>query len=81
MNEFAAVARVSCGKPGCRNGFAVDCDHGGGHCGTTPELVLAQWHFLKDHPWGRTPSPYADGLPVGFPEACRIVKNAQRTQP
>ena len=51
-------------------GFAVDCDHGGGHCGATPEVIAAQWQFLKDHPFGTTVDPYANGLPSTFPSSC-----------
>ena len=51
-------------------GFAVDCDHGGGHCGAPPEAVAAQWQFLKDHPFGVSTDPYADGLPSSFPSYC-----------
>lgn len=77
-----AVASVDLAKDVAANGgFAVDCDHGGGHCAATAELVAAQWQFLKAHPWGLTPSPYAGGLPAGFPEFCRIVKTATRARP
>jgi poly(3-hydroxybutyrate) depolymerase len=56
-----------------RGGFAVDCDHGGGHCGAPQTYVHAQWTFLKDHPFGVSPEPYASGLPAGFPSSCRTI--------
>jgi hypothetical protein len=28
-------------------GFAVDCDHGGSHCGAPPEAIAAQWQLRK----------------------------------
>jgi len=57
-----------------QGGFAVDCDHGGGHCGASAELVRAQWEFLKAHPYFAQPSPYSDGLPESFPEICQISR-------
>jgi hypothetical protein len=55
-------------------GFAVDCDHGGGHVGAPPDLKAAGWQFMKAHPFGTKPSPYAGGLPAGFPSYCMIIK-------
>jgi hypothetical protein len=57
-----------------KGGFAVDCNHGGGHCGATAEVVTAQWQFLKDHPFGTKPSPYVNGLPPTFPAYCSIAQ-------
>jgi hypothetical protein len=51
-------------------GTAVDCDHGGNHCGAPAALVAAQWQFLKDHPFGFTSDPYAGGFPASFPTYC-----------
>jgi len=56
-----------------KGGFAVVCGHGGGHCAAPPELVKAQWEFLKAHPYGVEPEPYAAGLPSGFPAYCQIA--------
>lgn len=55
-------------------GFAVDCNHGGGHVAAGPDLKAAGWEFLKAHPFGTKPSPYAAGLPAGFPSYCTIIK-------
>ena len=33
------------------------------------------WQFMKDHPFGVTPEPYANGLPASFPSYCKIIKN------
>jgi len=57
-----------------KGGFAVNCNHGGGHCGATQQVVTAQWQFLKDHPFGTKPSPYANGLPSDFPAYCSIAE-------
>lgn len=55
----------------CKRGaFAVDCDHGGGHCGAPAALIAAQWQFLKDHPYGTTVDPYNGTLPSSFPSYC-----------
>jgi poly(3-hydroxybutyrate) depolymerase len=52
-----------------KGGLAVACNHGGGHCQTPTDYRAAQWQFLKDHPFGVSPDPYASGLP-GFPSGC-----------
>jgi poly(3-hydroxybutyrate) depolymerase len=57
-----------------QGGFAVDCDHGGGHVQIPAEVVAAQWTFLKAHPFGVSPEPYAAGLPANFPSICKIVQ-------
>jgi poly(3-hydroxybutyrate) depolymerase len=57
-----------------KGGFVVNCDHGGDHCQSPPEVVAAQWAFLKAHPYGVAPEPYEAGLPAGFPAACQIVQ-------
>ncbi len=51
--------------------FAFICNHGGGHrvpSGIGTHIV----QFFFDHPFGTTPSPYAGGLPSGFPSYCRL---------
>ena len=62
----------------CRNvvghgGFAIDCDHGGGHAAAPPELRASAFEFLKAHPFGVAPEPYAGGLPATFPSFCKII--------
>jgi hypothetical protein len=53
-------------------GFAVNCIHSSGHCGAPAALYQSAWQFLKDHPFGTKPSPYAMGLPSGFHSSCKI---------
>jgi hypothetical protein len=53
-------------------GFAVNCIHNSGHCGAPAALYGSAWQFLKDHPFGTKPSPYAGGLPSGFDSTCKI---------
>ena len=57
-------------------GFAIDCDHGGGHVGAGADVKTAGWQFFKDHPFGVSPEPYAAGLPASFPKYCKIVTAA-----
>jgi hypothetical protein len=70
--DFSVTSAAFVNDLTAKGGFAVDCNHGGGHCGATPEVVAAQWQFLKDHPFGVTPEPYASGLPASFPASCKI---------
>jgi poly(3-hydroxybutyrate) depolymerase len=53
-------------------GFAVDCNHGGSHCGASTTLHERAWEFMKAHPFGTKPSPYAGGMPAAFPNYCLI---------
>ena len=51
--------------------FAGLCDHGGGHdipLDAAPSVV----EFFAAHPFGTSPSPYADGLPASFPAYCSL---------
>jgi hypothetical protein len=68
--HFADVSKATDQVVANMGGFAVDCDHGGGHCGAPPEVIAAQWQFLKDHPFGVSVDPYAAGLPSSFPTYC-----------
>lgn len=54
-----------------KGGFAIDCNHGGGHMIPTA-AVASSWQFLKDHPYKTKPDPYAGGIPMGFPSYCKI---------
>ena len=51
--------------------FAFICNHGMGHRIPTA-AVGSVWQFLQDHPFGTRPSPYAGGLPAGFPSYCAL---------
>ena len=55
-----------------KNGFSLDCNHGGGH--SIPSGVQnSAWQFMKDHPYKTKPSPYiAGGIPKGFPTYCKM---------
>lgn len=51
--------------------FAFICDHGKEH--SVPSAARpSAWQFLKDHPFGTSPEPYANGLPEGFPAYCAL---------
>jgi hypothetical protein len=70
--DFATTSNSLCTNIANKGGFAVDCDHGGGHCASPSALKTAQWTFLKAHPFGVTPLPYEGGLPASFPSYCKI---------
>jgi hypothetical protein len=53
-------------------GFVVNCDHGGGHCAAPGDLQKGAWQFMKDHPWGVSPSPWMSAIPAGIPDYCKI---------
>lgn len=55
-----------------QGGFAVDCEHGIGHCGAPASLHERAWEFMLSHPFGTKPSPYAAGLPADYPAFCEI---------
>ncbi|HET6335893.1 MAG TPA: hypothetical protein VFG30_21855 [Polyangiales bacterium] len=59
-------------------GFAVNCIHSSGHCGAPAALYQSAWQFLKDHPFGTKPSPYANGLPMGFHSSCKVFTMTDR---
>jgi poly(3-hydroxybutyrate) depolymerase len=71
--EFADSSLQLCKDTAAKGGFAVDCDHGGGHVAAPPDLKAAAWTFMKAHPFGTKPSPYAGGLPASFPMYCKII--------
>jgi predicted esterase len=52
--------------------FVIECNHGMGHCGAPASLHEEAWKFMKAHPFGTKPSPYATGLPADFPSFCEI---------
>jgi hypothetical protein len=51
-------------------GTAIVCNHNMGRT-MPPDGPTAVWRFFEDHPYGRT-SPYAAGLPPGFPMYCML---------
>lgn len=59
-------------------GFAMDCDDGGDHVvgwlSGRAGVGGKAMQFLKDHPYNTRPSPYANGIPAGFPSYCKVVK-------
>lgn len=51
--------------------FVVHCIHSLGHR-VPPGSTEWVWSFLRDHPRGVDPEPYAAGLPADFPDYCSI---------
>ena len=46
------------------------CNHDDGH--RVPDAARSSaWQFLRDHPFGTYPSPYASQLPTGFVSYCK----------
>jgi hypothetical protein len=72
ISFFDSGARA-CTQVTASGGFAVRCNHGGGHCGAPAALQEAAWQFMKDHRYGLAQRPYASGLPASFPSYCTIV--------
>lgn len=72
--QFSTTSKALYDDVVAKGGFAVNCDHGGDHCASPSAVKAAQWQFLKAHPFGVEPEPYAGGLPAGFPASCQIVQ-------
>ena len=70
--DFSQTSLSECADVKSKGGLAVDCNHGGGHCGSPADLIAAQWQFCKDHPFGLAGDPYRNGLPPSFPSYCVI---------
>lgn len=51
--------------------FVVECVHDRGHA-LPPWGFEPAWTFLKEHPKGVTPEPWAGGLPASMPAECHI---------
>jgi len=51
--------------------FAFVCNHGAGH-DVPASIGPGGWQFLRDHPYGVKPEPYAGGLPSVFPSYCTL---------
>jgi hypothetical protein len=71
--SFTTLSLDLCRATSAAGALAIDCDHGGGHCGAPVALQEAAWRFMKDHPYGLATEPYGNGLPADFPSYCRIV--------
>jgi len=72
--DFSETSAANVKDIAAKGGFAVNCNHGGGHCGSPETVKAAQWKFMKDHPFGVDPEPYSAGLPSDFPAFCEIAK-------
>jgi len=54
-----------------RGSFAFLCNHGGGHS-VPQDSQASAWRFMREHPFGTQPSPYANALPSGFLRYCSL---------
>jgi hypothetical protein len=71
--DFATASATLTTDIKAKGGFAMDCDHGGGH--TIPANIgPAAWQFMKDHPYRtKAPYPYAGGIPAALPTYCKVL--------
>ncbi len=74
--DFSQQSLYEDGQVAKLGGFAVDCNTGLGHVEAGDALKMSGWQFLKDHPFGVSPEPYAKGLPSGFATGCKIITAA-----
>ncbi len=69
--DFTTGSKAFADKVKENNGFVVMCNHGQGH--SIPENIFTNaLDFLLAHRFNSLPSPYANGLPNGFLEYCKI---------
>jgi poly(3-hydroxybutyrate) depolymerase len=68
--SFAQTSATYDAQMAAAGSFVVNCNHGGGHCQAPSSLYSAAWEFMKAHPFGVSPEPYASGLPGSFPSYC-----------
>jgi predicted esterase len=69
--QFQAISETLQADLEGKGHFAFLCNHGGGHSIPT-DARASVWQFLFEHPYGTNPSPYAGGLPGGFPSYCTL---------
>jgi hypothetical protein len=72
--DFSSTSKMIDDQVKSAGGFAIDCDHGDGHChipALPADVATAGWQFMKDHPFGVSPEPYTT-LPTSFPSYCKI---------
>jgi poly(3-hydroxybutyrate) depolymerase len=69
--DFAVQSRAYLDDLKKKGGFAIECDHGGGHM-IPSDAGAAAWKFMQAHPFKTNPSPYASGLPTAFPSYCKL---------
>jgi hypothetical protein len=70
--SFEETTRQACQASVDSGGFAIGCKYAAGHCSRPPEVLAAQWQFLKDHPFDTKTDPYAGGVPLSLPSACKV---------
>jgi poly(3-hydroxybutyrate) depolymerase len=69
--HFYATSKIVFDDVKMRGGFAIDCNHGGGHM-IPPDGGPAVWKFFQAHPYGTNPSPWATKLPADLPPYCSL---------
>jgi poly(3-hydroxybutyrate) depolymerase len=54
-----------------KGGYALNCNHGGGHMIPGAPGPAAAWLFFKAHGYKTKPSPWASMVPMGVPSYCK----------
>lgn len=68
--DVRASSRALTDQLSAYGAYTVECNHGGARCGAPPELQLAAWQFMKDHPFGTGHEGYDGALPAIYPGYC-----------
>jgi predicted esterase len=74
--HFYATSKILFDDIEMRGGFAIDCNHGGGHM-IPSDGGPAIWKFFQAHPYHTDPSPWATMLPAGLPSYCSLTFTAE----
>lgn len=72
--NFGDTSRAYGDQMVAAGGFFVECNHMVGHCQAPSDLYEKAWDFMKAHPFGVTPEPFAAGLPDDYPDYCAIYE-------
>jgi hypothetical protein len=72
--DFGTTSKILLDALAPSGAFLVNCNHASGHCNASALARKQAWEFMKAHPFGKKPSPYAGGLPVDFPGTCEIYR-------
>lgn len=69
--DFAVTSKSMITDIQGKGGFALDCNHDGGHVQPT-NLGASVLRFMLDHGYRTKPSPYVTAIPSGFPSYCKV---------
>ena len=69
--DFQAASQAYYSNFKAAGHFVAICDHGGGHI-IPLDAAPSVYAFFQANGFGVSPSPYANGLPAGFPSYCTL---------